>query len=323
MIASQPIDGTMGRHPSQPILHVLRRRQVILNEAKGLRLLTREMLYHVSMSGSASAAIALIDAFSPTPFRGNPAAVCLLPSSAAQPPTASWMQALAVELNQPATAFLRSRADGDGFDLRWFSVRNELELCGHATLASTHYLWESGLMHPGETARFHTRAGSLTAKHDGEWIELNFPGKCAREIPAPAALGAVLGLMDVNYVGQNQMDLVVELASEDALRNLTPDLAALAAMDVRGAIVTAKGTGEFDFVSRCFFPRMGIPEDFVTGSAHCALAPYWAEKLGKKTLLAYQASTRGGVLRLEVDGDRVRIGGQAVTVSRGTLEVSL
>jgi PhzF family phenazine biosynthesis protein len=267
----------------------------------------------------AATSVVIIDAFTAAPFHGNPAAVCLLPSGVER--TEAWMQAMAMELNLPATAFLRARDAGDGFDLRWFTVKKELELCGHATLASTHFVWESGRLKPRETARYYTRGGLLSATHDGEWIELDFPAKVVREVAAPADLAAVLGGLSASYVGMNQMDLLVELASEEAVRGLKPDLARLATLDVRGMIVTARGVGEFNFVSRFFAPSQGIPEDSVTGSAHCALAPYWAEKLGKISMLAYQASARGGVLRLTVDGDRVRIGGQAVTVWRGELAI--
>jgi PhzF family phenazine biosynthesis protein len=271
---------------------------------------------------SANLPIAVIDAFAAQPFQGNPAAVCLLAAGTPPPPDA-WMQSLSAEMNLSETAYLQLQPlSGDGgFGLRWLTPTREVDLCGHATLASAHFLWDTGILEPHETARFHTRSGLLTAERKSDWIELNFPAQPANEVDPPAGLQAALGVNSILFTGKSRTDLLVELASEDAVRQLHPDLTQLANIDARGVIVTAKGAGEFDCVSRCFYPRCGIPEDPVTGSAHCALAPYWAAELGKSELLAYQASARGGILRLRVDGDRVRIGGQAVTVWRGTLNV--
>lgn len=275
------------------------------------------MLYHHCM---ASLPIVVIDAFTARPFKGNPAAVCLL-ADPAPPRTDAWMQSIAAEMNLSETAFLVPQAGG--FNLRWFTPLREVDLCGHATLASAHFLWESGSLGAGDTARFHTRSGLLTATRHEDWIELDFPTGAPQEVETPSALQVALGENTLLHVAQNKMDLLVEIESEAAVRALQPNMERLASMDVRGVIVTAQSSSGYDFVSRCFYPRVGIPEDPVTGSAHTALAPYWAQKLGKQNLLAYQASARGGELRLQVEGDRVKIAGQAVTVWRGTLVAGL
>jgi len=254
-----------------------------------------------------------VDAFTDAPFRGNPAAVCVAP----EPRSDRWMQLVAREMNLSETAFLHRQPDG--FDLRWFTPTVEVALCGHATLAAAHVLWEDGHLEPAEQARFHTRSGLLTADRRGAWIEMDFPAKREEPAPAPTGLAAALGVTPA-YVGKNQFDYLVEVDSEETVRHLTPDHTALAKLPVRGVIVTSRAkTGEFDFVSRFFAPGSGIPEDPVTGSAHCALAPFWGARLGKTEMLAYQASPRGGVVRVRLAGDRVLLGGQAVTVLRGEL----
>ena len=256
---------------------------------------------------------ALIDAFTETPFRGNPAVVVLLPKSR----PAEWMQAVASEMNQPETAFLvRSE---DGYHLRWFTPAIEVDLAGHPTLACAHWLWTSGQLDPLETVRFHTRSGLLIAeRHDG-WIRLDFPATPATEQKPFDGLAQALGAA-VLWTGRSSFDLLVEVASEEALRAIEPNLPALAQYPVRGVIVTAKAAAPpYDFVSRFFAPQSGINEDPVTGSAHCCLGPYWSRKLGKTRLLAYQASARGGVLRLMVQETRVCLEGQAVTVATGRL----
>jgi PhzF family phenazine biosynthesis protein len=259
-----------------------------------------------------------IDAFTDRPFAGNPAAVCILPA----PADPAWMQAVAREMNLSETAFLDRRADGD-YNLRWFTPAAEIDLCGHATLASAHALWEDGHLAPTAQARFHTRSGLLTADKRGDWIELNFPARPPEPAPAPDGLDAALGV-PLGWVGKypapDDLDYLVEIGSEEAVRTLAPDFGRLAALPVRGLIVTARATtAPYDFVSRFFIPSMGINEDPVTGAAHCRLTPYWRDRLGKDSLLAYQASARGGVLRVRVEGDRVILGGQAVTVLRGEL----
>src|SRR3954447_6417027 len=254
-----------------------------------------------------------VDAFADRAFAGNPAAVCLL----TEPRDAEWMQSVAREMSLSETAFLHPQ-DG-GWSLRWFTPAIEVELCGHATLASAHVLWRSGRLAAGETARFHTLSGILTAEQRGEWIELDFPARAAAESEAPEGLVELFGTAPV-FVGKSRYDYLLELPSEEAVRVSAPDPRRLAALPVRGVIVTARAaTAPYDIVSRFFAPGSGIAEDPVTGSAHCTLGPYWAPRLGKTELLAYQASARGGILRVRVEGERVRLGGQAVTILEGRL----
>lgn len=254
-----------------------------------------------------------VDAFTDKPFRGNPAAVCLLP----EPGDETWMQNLAREMNLSETAFLVKAEDG--FDLRWFTPAVEVKLCGHATLASAHVLWETGILAPGEEARFHTLSGLLTAERQGEWIEMNFPATRAEETSAPPQLLQALGV-EPKFVGKNVFDYLIEVESENEVRNLNPDFAVLKDLGVRGVMVTSRSASPgLDFVSRFFAPGAGINEDPVTGSAHCCLGPYWSQRLGKDDFMAYQASARGGTVRVRVAGDRVYLGGQAVTVFTGEL----
>jgi PhzF family phenazine biosynthesis protein len=260
--------------------------------------------------------IVQVDAFTNQPFGGNPAAVCVLP----QAPSDQWMRNIALEMNLSETAFLVPR--GDEFDLRWFTPAVEVDLCGHATVASAHVLWQDGHLPAGKQARFHTRSGLLTADRRGEWIELDFPAKLAQPAEDPGDLLSALGVSKARFIGKNAFDYLVEIESEDDLRKLDPDHSTLRKLPVRGIIVTARGAGSgYDFVSRFFAPGSGIDEDPVTGSAHTALGPYWAGLLGKTEFLAYQASARGGVLKVRVVGDRVKLGGQAVTVMTGELLV--
>jgi PhzF family phenazine biosynthesis protein len=269
--------------------------------------------------------IAVVDAFTAEPYRGNPAGICVLPAAASD----AWMQSVAIEMNHAETAFLvmREASKDDGYDLRWFTPGGEVDLCGHATLAAAHYLWEIDALQPDEQARFHTRSGLLTADRlliDGTaWIELDFPSEPVAATAVPEGLAAMLGAEAI-FVGRNRMDFLVELKDEATVRNLQPDFKRIATLstetDMRGIIVTAAGAhSEADIVSRCFFPRFHIDEDPVTGSAHCALAPYWIARLGKPEVVAYQASARGGWLRLRLSGDRVKLHGQAVTTLRGEL----
>jgi len=261
--------------------------------------------------------IAQVDAFTATPFAGNPAAVCLLTESRDD----GWMQRVAAEMNLAETAFVRARAGGPdaGFDLRWFTPAAEVDLCGHATLASAHVLWEDGRLAPDAQARFHTRSGLLTADRVDGWIELDFPATPDEPTPAPDGLIASLGATP-RYVAKSRFDYLVELEDEAAVRALAPDFKGLARLGMRGVIATARASGGgFDFVSRFFAPAVGIDEDPVTGSAHCCLAPFWSRRLGRTTFVAHQVSARGGVVRVRLDGDRVRLGGQAVTILRGEL----
>ena len=258
--------------------------------------------------------IVQVDAFTSEPFRGNPAGVCVLEAA----PEVSWMQNVAAEMNLAATAFVSPRSDGS-FDLRWFTPTIELDLCGHATLASAHVLWESGRLPSDEIARFHTKSGLLTAERGGDWIELDFPSTPDTKTDSPAGLVEALGA-EPRYVGRSVFDYLVELSSEPEVAALRPDLGGLEKIQARGVIATAPSASPgFDFVSRFFAPAAGVDEDPVTGSAHCCLTPFWSRRLGKETLVARQISRRGGVLRLRLAGDRVRIGGQAVTVLDGDL----
>jgi PhzF family phenazine biosynthesis protein len=255
--------------------------------------------------------IVQVDAFTSRAFAGNPAAVCVLPTA----PEEAWMRDVAREMNLSETAFLVP--NGDGFHLRWFTPAVEVPLCGHATLASAHVLWQDGHLPQGQTARFHTRSGLLTAVQKDGWIEMDFPAVPCAPVEAPPELLSALGLHAV-YVGQNKMDYLIEADSEATLRGLKPDHSTLRKLPVRGIIVTSRSSN-YDFVSRFFAPGSGIDEDPVTGSAHCALGPYWAAKLGKTSFRAFQASARGGEVRVQVHGDRVLLSGQAVTVMHGEL----
>jgi PhzF family phenazine biosynthesis protein len=251
-----------------------------------------------------------VDSFTDHPFAGNPAGVCLL----AKPAQPEWMQNVAREMNLSETAFLVRQTDG--FDLRWFTPAAEVRLCGHATLASAHILWQTAVLAPGEQARFHTLSGLLTATQRADWIEMDFPARPAKPVQPPAGLADALGAQ-FDYIGRDADDYLVELESEAAVRTLRPDITSLEKLPVRGTIVTARASDpRYDFVSRFFAPAFGVSEDPVTGSAHCCLTPYWAEKLGKTEMLAYQASARGGILRVCLAGARVLLSGQAVTVMK-------
>lgn len=258
--------------------------------------------------------ITQVDAFSDRPFAGNPAAVCLLPA----PADPTWMQDVAREMNLAETAFLvRQR---DGYDLRWFTPAVEVELCGHATLASAHVLWEEGHLPATTQARFYTKSGLLTADRRSDWIELDFPATPVTPTAVPAGIAGALGATP-RAAGSTRLGyLMLEMEDEEVVRRIDADFGAISRIDAKGVVVTSRATRDgYDFVSRFFAPRMGVNEDPVTGSAHCALAPYWSAKLGKTELVGYQASARGGVVRVRVQHDRVYLGGQAVTVLRGEL----
>ena len=258
-------------------------------------------------------AIVQIDAFTDRPFAGNPAAVCLL----GEPPEDSWMQLVAREMNLSETAFLLPR-DG-GFGLRWFTPTVEVDLCGHATLSSAHFLWEQGRLAADQPARFHTRSGLLTAEKQGTWIEMDFPATPAEPDASAGVLESALRVK-ATYVGRTRFDYVVEAGSEEAVRAIKPDFEALGQLKARGVIVTSRASGSgYDYVSRFFSFVFGINEDPVTGLAHCCLGPFWKERLGRDDLVGFQASARGGFVRTRCIGNRVRISGQAVTVFRGEL----
>lgn len=280
--------------------------------------------------------IVQVDAFTQTPFAGNPAAVCVL----AFPAETAWMQQVAREMNLAETAFVVPRgaeetgdkAGCDGYELRWFTPAVEVDLCGHATLASAHVLWQDGHLPVDTEARFHSRSGWLGARRttDGA-IALDFPAEPATEVEPPPGLLAALGIEAPRFVGRNRMDWLVEVADEAAVLACAPDMSALAKVNTRGVMVTAapatsvpgattaSRTAGHDFVSRFFAPASGVDEDPVTGSAHCCLGPYWGGKLGKDRVRAFQASERGGSVTIVLRGARVDLIGHAVTVLRGQL----
>ncbi|WP_088891600.1 PhzF family phenazine biosynthesis protein [Leptolyngbya ohadii] len=256
--------------------------------------------------------IVQVDAFTDRPFCGNPAAVCVL--AEAQPD--DWMQQVAAEMNLSETAFLLP--ESDGYRLRWFTPTVEMDLCGHATLASAHVLWTEGHLAGDRQAKFYTRSGLLTADRQGDWIELDFPVNLSQKIDRPARLAEVLGV-DVQEVYENSLGYLVEVTNEETVRQMQPDFGRLKDLPVHGIIVTSRGNAPYDFVSRFFAPAIGINEDPVTGAAHCCLVPYWCDRLQKTEFLAYQASARGGVVKARRSDNRVKLAGQAVTVMRGAL----
>ena len=258
-----------------------------------------------------------VDAFTDRPFSGNPAAVCLLPAAGDE----VWMQQVAREMNLSETAFLEQQS-AETFGLRWFTPTVEVDLCGHATLASAHVLWEQGIVVPGKAIQFVTRSGVLTAEARDGAIELDLPAVVDTPVDPPPGLVDALGAEPI-YVGRNRFDYLVELESEAKVRGLRPDLYQLGQVEARGVIVTARASDpSFDFVSRFFAPAAGVDEDPVTGSAHCCLGPYWSRVMGREAFTAYQASPRGGVVRLRVEGERVKLSGHAVTVFSAELRTA-
>jgi len=254
-----------------------------------------------------------VDAFTDRPFSGNPAAVCLLDDER----DSQWMQAVAAEMNLSETAFVRPLADG--FELRWFTPAVEVDLCGHATLASAHVLWSEGVVGDDESIPFHTKSGELECVRRGELIEMNFPATAAESLQADEGLTGALGVEPL-WVGGSRFDRLVLVESAQVLRTMQPDFARLKKVPVRGVIVTSESDDpRFDFLSRFFAPAVGIDEDPVTGSAHCCLGPFWSERLGKTEMTAYQASARGGIVHVRVAGVRIVLGGNAVTAVRGEL----
>jgi len=258
----------------------------------------------------------IVDAFTGHPFRGNTAAVCILNG----PADPGWMQQVAAELHFSETAFFHPGPAGV-WNLRWFAPAQEVDLCGHATLASAFVLFETGREQVGSQISFETRSGTLTARKEGDWINLDFPAEPAEEtVPVPG-LDRALGATPV-FVGRNRSDILVELATASDVCDLEPDMEALAGIPARGIIVTAvSDLPAFDFVSRFFAPSLGVPEDPVTGSAHCCLGPYWGKKLNKTELSGFQCSLRGGSVRVTLNCDRVVLGGHAVQVFSGQLLV--
>lgn len=259
-----------------------------------------------------------VDAFTNEPFKGNPAAVCLLKEEI---PT-SLMQSIAFELNLAETAFVLKEKDSDAYSLRWMTPVSEVDLCGHATLASSHIMWQEGVVKKDETINFNTRSGLLTCKYNNGKITLDFPAIPQKKIDYPPELIDAIGGAKPRYVGMTKWNYIIELDSESDIRNLKPDFNMMLKLPGWGTIITAKADMEgYDFVSRFFAPEKGIQEDPVTGSAHCALAPYWQSRLGKNTFKAFQASERGGTLDIVIEGDRVYLTGEGVTVIKGEIEV--
>ena len=254
-----------------------------------------------------------VDAFTSEPFKGNPAGVCILEKDM----PVKWMQGIAKDMNLAETAFVKK--DGNKFSLRWFTPKVEVDLCGHATLATAHILFQSGYLPENDLALFETKSGLLKAKYSDDWIELDFPQTQVEKIDLPEGIEKALGAK-VSFLGKSIFDYFAVFENEEIVKNMKPDISAIEKYDVRGLIVTSPSK-EFDFISRFFAPQSGIIEDPVTGSAHSALYPYWSEKLGKKKLIAQQASERGGVLKLSSKEDRVLIAGQAVTIFEGSLKV--
>ncbi len=257
--------------------------------------------------------IVQVDAFTDKPFSGNPAAVCVMESAASE----RWMQRVAHEMNLSETAFLYP-IEGS-YSLRWFTPAVEVDLCGHATLASAHVLWEEGYVEAGVGIRFETKSGALRAERRGSWIELDFPARHVEATPHPPGLAEALGVEPV-FIGKSIFDYLVEVATEEEVRNAEPDFRLLKMHKVRGVMVTSKADGpDYHFVSRFFAPGAGVDEDPVTGSAHCSLGPHWRDRIEEEEMVGYQASVRGGVVRVRIEGSRVILSGQAVTVLRGEL----
>jgi len=255
-----------------------------------------------------------VDAFTDQLFAGNPAAVVILEGQQ----ESAWMQSVAREMNLSETAFVH--AQQGGYHLQWFTPQVEVDLCGHATLATAHILWQTGLVQRGETIRFFTRSGWLAASQRDDLIEMDFPS--APVIPADITEEIITAVgLRPDFTGISGEKWLFEYANEDAIRGLKPDFAALKQRKGRALAVTAPShTPDIDFVSRYFAPWVGIDEDPVTGSAHCFLGRYWGQKLGKNYMTAYQASARGGIVHVRLSGDRTYVGGKAVTVFEGTLQ---
>ncbi len=256
--------------------------------------------------------IYIVDAFSEAPFRGNPAAVCFLMGKKPD----SWMQQLATEMNLSETAFFMQSERG--YHLRWFTPTTEVELCGHATLASAHIIWETQLITPDEEIVFETLSGELKARQVNGWMELDFPAEKPEKCELPQGLVAALGCGRPLKTTRNRFDIFLEFEDEQEVISMKPDFRVLGEIEARGVVVTARSKdARYDYKCRFFGPAVGVDEDPVTGSAHCALGPYWSEILGKQELTGFQASDRGGVVQVKNAGDRVLLRGKAVTVMQG------
>ncbi|EIT84500.1 phenazine biosynthesis protein phzf family [Fictibacillus macauensis ZFHKF-1] len=256
-----------------------------------------------------------VNTFTDEAFSGNPASVCLLEEAK----DADWMQQLAKELATPVTSFIEP-ANGH-YRLRWFTPTMEISLCGHGTLASAHVLWNNAFAHKSDHLIFQTNIGTIEARFHDDWITLHLPAMAITEVSPPPQLRQVVE-EPYEFVGKSALDYVIELSSEEAVRHASPNMEALQQLDARGVIITsASHSPDYDFISRFFSPSQGIAEDAVNGSSHACLGPYWRHKLGKETLLAYQASSRGGWLSLHVTKEKVALSGKALTVFDGLLRI--
>jgi len=257
-----------------------------------------------------------VDAFTDKAFSGNPAGVCIMEKAA----EAQWMQNVAKEMNLSETAFLYPGKKEHEYNLRWFTPVVEVDLCGHATLATSHILFTDDHVPKDKTITFQSKSGPLRATTDNGWISLDFPAlRVTKDKPAKGLIDALQ--VDPLFIGRSHFDYLIEVATVKEVTSLKPDFSMLGTVRARGIVITARSDNDFDFISRVFAPAVGIDEDPVTGSAHCLLGPYWSEKLGKDELVGFQASTRGGIVKMRMHGDRVSLSGQAVTTMRGTLTV--
>ncbi|MBP1748676.1 MAG: yddE [Deltaproteobacteria bacterium] len=256
-----------------------------------------------------------VDSYTSRPFGGNPAGVCIL----THPKVDSWMLNVAAEMNLSETAFIIRSANG--YNLRWFTPKIEVELCGHGTLASAHIIWQEGLAREDEAILFQTKSGTLSCRRREASIAMDFPLLPEHQIDPPERLARSLGISPV-YVGARGQDILVDVGSEEAVKEIRPDYSLMLELPIRGVIVTGRAGGqEFDFVSRFFAPRVGINEDPATGWAHCCLASYWSKRLMKNDLVARQVSERGGVIGMRIQGGRVELSGEAITVMKGEIVI--
>ena len=256
-----------------------------------------------------------VDAFTSEPFKGNPAAVCILENEVSD----EWMSGVAADMNLAETAFITTTEEKNKYKLRWFTPKVEVDLCGHATLATAHILYQNNYVHCSEAIFFETKSGILKTLKNENHIQLDFPETPVSDIEIPEGIENAIGAKII-YAGKSIFDYFFLLESEDVLIDLKPNFNELIKFGKRGVIVTADSK-KYDFISRFFAPQSGINEDPVTGSAHCALYPYWSKKLNKKELVAYQASERGGLLKLSSESSRVLISGEAITIFEGILKI--
>jgi PhzF family phenazine biosynthesis protein len=258
-----------------------------------------------------------VNAFTNEPFKGNPAGVCIV----SEFPSDDLAQKIAAEVNYSETTYLK-KITTNHYHIRWFSPKDECGLCGHATLAAAHLLWEQGHV-KDDIITFDSMGGPLTAQRNGSWITLNFPSFVIEPAPMPELLNKALGFVPVTSVYKDDIMYVVVLPSVQAVRDLKPNFAKIAQLPCRSVTVTALNEGEIDsdidFVSRYFAPKVGIPEDPVCGSAHCRLTPLWAEKLNKTSMNALQVSDRTGFIKVTLENNRVTLTAQAITVMEGNL----